>query len=210
MVLHYKFDESSGTRVNDYSGNKNHGTIEDADWTNAGKIDGGLKLDGTGGAQTNGYVLNAAVHDLTASIWFKSGARNSHNRTGFERLIVQSQKPYGGVLWMTMTNWKREYKLANRYAYLLRGNTELKSGVWNHAVITWEDDVRKLYVNGKLDAVMEDSLAEASNSFLHIGRNTFLHDAPFIGTLDDVQIYDRALSATEVKQLYNNPGETVD
>ena len=110
---------------------------------------------------------------------------------------------------MTMTGWEGKYALANRFGELFRGDSNLNRGEWNHGVVTWENGTRKIYVNGKLDGVKTDSRAESSNSFLHIGRNSFIVDAPFIGTLDDVQIYDRALSAEEVKWLYNNPGKSI-
>ncbi len=83
----------------------------------------------------------------------------------------------------------------------------MERDVWNHAVLTWENGTRKLYMNGVL-GVEGATFAKASNGKLYIGRNTYLVDAPFVGALDDLQVYDRALTADKVQWLYNNPGLT--
>ncbi|NVN91040.1 MAG: hypothetical protein HXX11_10610 [Desulfuromonadales bacterium] len=99
----------------------------------------------------------------------------------------------------------------NRHLYLtgwntdLAGSTLLDYGQWYHVAATYDGTDVKLYVNGQLDANAPRALNTAINgSGLMIGNapaNDGWH-ANFNGLIDEVQIFNRALSATEIARIY--------
>ena len=81
-------------------------------------------------------------------------------------------------------------------------------GQWHHVAVTWSDDGTpdiadaKLYVDGQLDTGGSSSgcsINTASEDDVCIGKS--IHDKPFLGLIDDVRIYARAMSTEEIKTL---------
>jgi hypothetical protein len=77
-------------------------------------------------------------------------------------------------------------------------------GMWQYLAVTWDGATKRLYVNGQLAAM--GMIAGAINNDLHeaiIGcdDNMGAFTEWFAGALDDLQIYNRALSANELAQL---------
>ncbi|SFF59600.1 LamG domain-containing protein [Thermoflexibacter ruber] len=73
---------------------------------------------------------------------------------------------------------------------------------WQHIVVTFKNGVLKLYQNNSLKATYQtDRKFIPVNSLpIQIGRSTVGNY--FIGKIDDIRIYNRALSETEIQQLY--------
>lgn len=85
------------------------------------------------------------------------------------------------------------------------GTTSLVSGVWYHVVGTWDGNSAKLYVNGNLD--MQSTLIApltVNNGTLRIGiLGKACCPYPFQGNIDEVRIWNRALSAAEAAMQTN-------
>jgi hypothetical protein len=106
----------------------------------------------------------------------------------------------------TAPNGTLRLELGNGY---IIGSTPINDGQWHHVAATLEDvaspessDV-KLYVNGQLDATTEIkavAINTTSNNDMLIG--TDIQDRNFAGTIDEVRIYNQALSAAEIAELY--------
>jgi len=82
--------------------------------------------------------------------------------------------------------------------------------VWTHYVITYTGTEAKAYVNGILHQTdaKDGTVFNIGNSTLRIGDRHGL-DQHFYGEIDDFRIYDKALSATEISDLYNQYNQTV-
>ena len=86
----------------------------------------------------------------------------------------------------------------------LYGPPILYAGIWYHVASSYNLQQRKLYVNGALVASDSYTLGVAVGNFpLEIGRKPCYGYDAFKGIIDDVRIYNRALSPSEVVQLYN-------
>jgi hypothetical protein len=86
----------------------------------------------------------------------------------------------------------------------LKGNAEVNDGQWHHVAATYDGTNMCLYVDGTLDATQPASLPLATNSFpVCLGENP---QAPnpyyFNGSVDEVTLYNRALSADEIQTIY--------
>jgi hypothetical protein len=74
---------------------------------------------------------------------------------------------------------------------------------WQHVVAVKTGPEMRLYINGKLAATASDSSSLAKGLFLEVGQLIGTHEiVPFVGQLDELSVYDRALSAAEIKRHY--------
>jgi len=83
--------------------------------------------------------------------------------------------------------------------------TSITTGVWFHATVTYDGSNVKIYYNGSLeDTQPQSGLVANSTNPLGLGflLNPAVEGYQFNGSISDVRIYNRALSAGEVKQLY--------
>jgi len=82
---------------------------------------------------------------------------------------------------------------------------QLTPNAWNYVVFTYDGHTETLYLNGVLDSTnpaSTSSLCQAGTS-IQIGRESSAFQ-PFNGILDDIRIYNQALSATGLSNLYNS------
>jgi glucose/arabinose dehydrogenase/PKD repeat protein/fibronectin type 3 domain-containing protein len=208
LVAGWSFNESTGTTVNDVSGNANTATAQiDPMWT-LGRYGGGLRFDGTNDYLTapNSPTLNISGSAMTLSMWI-----NPLGGTGDQ---VAFAKFWSG----TMTSPYYQYGLEldggrTPHFYIgtasaLRGasmGTPLPLSQWSHLAIVFNGSQALFYVNGNL--VSSPALAAsitARDSLLYIGADVRPTQF-FNGTLDDVRVYNRAESSLEVMADMNRP-----
>ncbi len=85
-----------------------------------------------------------------------------------------------------------------------QSTTLLDNDTWYHVVGVYDNGTMKLYLNGNLEDT--ESFAQTSsgdvNANVYIGAIEYSSSYKFNGTIDEVRIYSRALSASEISQLY--------
>ena len=194
MVSYWKFDEGSGTTASD-SLNGNHGAIYGATWT-TGRVGGALAFDGINDYIDLGNLGNMGRFSL--SLWIKPDSVS-----GTQRFIG---KGHSCVNWTSLS-------LVNDHIQMLVwdsiGNTSLDSAVgsisvdnWYHVVGTHDGTNIKLYLNGtEVDSDTKVFSLDDSQNFI-LGRNAEYAIEHFKGTIDEVAIYNRALTIGEVQQHY--------
>ena len=80
----------------------------------------------------------------------------------------------------------------------------LSANIWNHLVGTYDGTTLRIYVDGVLaGSTVAVGTIDATTLDSLIGVHNSLATNFFNGLLDDVRIYNRALSNDEIKQLYN-------
>jgi len=201
LVGHWKMDEASwnGTagEVIDASGNGNHGVRSGNATTAGGKYGNGGTFDGTGD-----YVTVADVASVQAGTTFTSSAWVKLSGLGSDRRIID--KTNNGTGYALVSNsGTPQFITGNGSTYdTLNGTSTFATGAWYHVVGTISNGKKKIFVNG----VME---AEANVTFSGAGVATSLKlgdrngtSQGITGQLDDVRIYNRALDATEIRNLY--------
>ncbi|GEM_PF-6716874 len=198
LIGYWQFDEGVGTTANDSSGQANTGTLNSA-WNISGRYGYGVQLNGTSGNVTipNTASLNPA--NITISFWAKF---NSFAAT--QRIINK---------W-TNTNEYTTHIIANSNLGFQATNTlgstqqasytisNLATGTWYHIAGTFDGSNVRLYVNGTLvdTQPLTGALQNTGTDPVSISHTSF----PFNGTIDEVAIYNRALTATEVAKEYSN------
>ena len=199
LVAYYPFNGNA----NDASGNGHDGTNDGAVLTtdrfgtpNAAYYFAGngerISIPDSPALQlTGGYTLAAWIN-------FEAGGTFS------PRIIDKFTYSF----WTTSTDAVRSLgmHLSSQNPWLV-ATQSLYAGQWYHVASSYDLQQRKIYVNGVLAASDSYALGVAVGTFpLEIGRKpSYGYDA-FKGVIDDVCIYNRALSATEIQALYNVGG----
>ena len=206
LVLHYKFEETSGTTTADSSGVGQTGTLTNmsgAEWT-SGKFGGGLSFDGT-----NDYVnVPTAAHptgsEVSVAFWSKGEvglAKNYflYSEAGGRALTVHL--PYNDSVTWDVGNGGGSYDRISKSA--LAAEVE---GSWVHWAFTKNATTgfMNIYHNGSLwhSAGGKSMTLATSNpvtKFYLGGGGSMSHN--FEGTIDEFRMYDHALSASEVGAL---------
>ena len=203
LVAAYGFEEGTGTTTADQTGLGHTGTVSGALRSATGKFGRALTFDGV-----NDWVTVADQNDLdlttamTVEAWVYPTATTNAWRT------VLAKEQNGGLAYAMMANSSsgRPYGLiSNPGEQLAQGSAALPPNAWSHMATTYDGSAVRLYVNGTLVATTPaiGSIATGSDP-LHFGGNTTWGEW-FQGTLDDIRIYNRTLTAGEIQTDMNAP-----
>lgn len=192
-VASYAFDDGAGTTARDATGRGHTGTVSGATWLAQGRNGGALSFDGTNDWVT---VADAPELDLTGR-WTLSASVRPQSTAPWQTLIIKEAAPTLAYGLYARSN--SEVPSAWTSFSSVYGTASLPSGTWSHVSATFEDGTMRLYVDGELRATTTGAVdAPASNGPLRIGGNAIWGEW-FGGSIDDVRIYDRPLSAAEVQ-----------
>lgn len=203
LVGWWKFDETSGTVAADSSGNGNNGTlIGNPTWV-AGKIGGALSFDGAGDYMEVSSRKWNIENVATVSLWYFLNQNLSSNGAAFSLGRDPSNDEI--LLYLRPSNDFKFYqhKSGGNFAVLL-GQSTINAWVHFAGIIDggFAESQMRIYSNGQLLSATYSTdgspalLSDANDRKLRIGRRvTNLDDLN--GLVDDVRIYDRALSAAE-------------
>jgi len=191
MVGYWKFDEGSGTSTTDSRGG-NAGTLTNGPiWTSNSKSGQALDFDGS-----NDFVSTSFVPTRGSTIcgWFLTRASSSQKNI-FD---------LGGsnILMTLNTKLLLQYAGSN-YVY---SATVLNNNQWYHicAYFSGNASTSKIYLNGKDDTSVPIYYSEVPPSIS--GFRISSSSNSFNGSIDEVMIFNRALTANEIRLLYENPG----
>ena len=205
--LHWKLDETTGAVAADDSANGFDGTLmnmDDSDWV-LGNTGNALDFDGANDyVEVTGYTGVTSTQSRTCAAWIKT--------TGTGAIVSWGDSNISGGWWLFWVEGDGRLRL-NCQGGHRRGNTDLRDNNWHHVAAVLADDGSpnnsevKLYVDGveeTYSSVTSQPIYTASHSNVTIGAS-YIHDGsvvvPFTGRIDDVRIYDRALSETEITTL---------
>ena len=207
LMLYFTFDEDDGGKVKDVSGNNIEGTLEGAVWSKNGKIGGAVHLeDSEKFVEVDAIPELDITDELTIQGWFfpeesqgdsnLMGRRSAANVGGY---CLQWSAQFTGApqieTWINIGGWQ-----GSRNKQTIKPKLEQ----WHHVSSTYDGDMIRQYIDGKLD--VEFGPAGDINSIdvvFRIGKaQTGL--AGMVGLVDEVAIYDRALTVEEINQDMEN------
>jgi len=193
----------SGTTATDRSGSGNNGTLTNGPVVTNGKIGQALSFDGVNDYVSVGDVsaLKFTSGDFSFGLWLYStgtlGLPFGKGNTGvFSPYLLY---PSAGTLKIAIGN-----SAGSAWLTTTDLSATITNNVWTHIFFTKAGAVIRLYKNGVQTNVFTMASATILNNTLpvRIGADSNA-GSPWNGSIDDVRIYNRALSATEVKRLYN-------
>jgi hypothetical protein len=186
----------SGTAWNDLSRSGNNGTLTNGPTFSSGN-GGSIVFDGADDyVQTSNTSFNSST--IAVSVWIN----RSTTATTFPVIASKEGVSSGWILHIINTN-KIFWKINNNNSTAITTTSSLTVGLWYNIVGIYTGSQLAVYINGILDSTTSDSTGINSNSTtLRIGEYQTTGNA-YRGNIANIQIYNRALSSTEILQNYN-------
>lgn len=207
LAAAYAFDEGSGAKVADGSGNGHDGSVTGAKWT-AGKFGKALDFNGDGDHVFIEHADDLNLKTVSIAAWVYPKGWNPDlnaiaqkwedpsNRRQYQLTIYQ-QKNW----WYTSTSGA-DFPRTDGAKKLINLNE------WTHIVGTYDGKVMKAYVNGELDTQRDQPGGVfASDVALQIGGYgpttpvKYGQNRHFKGIIDEVYFYDGEVTAAEIKEM---------
>ncbi|MDO8460700.1 MAG: LamG-like jellyroll fold domain-containing protein [Nanoarchaeota archaeon] len=204
LLMHFNNDSSYGensTRVYDFSGNGNNGTVNGSTWNSSGKLNGGYSFDGVNDYidAGNGASLNITTA-ITLGAWVYPTANGSYLR------IVAK---YGDSPKFSYVLGRHE--TAVYFALFIQGGAQTYFGtagnvplnVWSHVIATWDGATMRAFVNGVDTGVTRSFTGPIATNDVSVKMGAAPPaEYPFNGIIDEVAIWNRSLSASEILSIY--------
>jgi Concanavalin A-like lectin/glucanases superfamily len=210
-VAYWKLDEASGaTSFNDASANGNIGSCGPACPTMGvpGAIGTAAEFNGVNSQIVIPDSPSLRLNQFTIALWIYP----LQVRSDYQPLVVKEDssaynRNYG--LYIVLNTMQIRYSAfagdcVTRFA--ANSASQLTLNAWNHVAFTYDGVTEKLYLNGVLDisnAAVSASLCQAAVP-VKLGMETSAL-IPFDGSLDEIQIFNQALSAAGAMSLYRSP-----
>jgi hypothetical protein len=198
LIAYYPFDEGSGQVAPDMSGYGNDGTlVGNAQWVD-GKHGTALEFDGSSSYVEVPDADDFAIEtDITFTAWFRPNVTINPDNNAY-RLMSKNNDVFFLFNYENVGQLGFLVKDSGGSNYAVHSTTaEWNAGTWYHAAGTFDGAELKIYINGTLEAsaAFEGTIG-ISNLALWIGAD----DLPsyFPGAIDDVRVYNSALSDSEV------------
>lgn len=135
------------------------------------------------------------THSLTVSLW----VRVNGFQTPWEALVTKGDSSWG--LSRFHDTRKATFTTFSPGPHDLASGTPIDDGGWHHVAIVYDGETKRLYVDGVLEAQTHLPTTISTNDLrVRIGFNEEFPSADFGGVADDLRIYSRALSASEIVQ----------
>ncbi len=209
LVAYYPFNGNA----DDESGNGHDGTVSGATLTEDrfGTANSAYRLYGTGEYIEVAHTpdLNFGTGDFSVSFWVNTADSNQ-----LQSAFSKGHMPDQGKYWMRINDYKSGGELSFRTAdgagqatHLITNEASITDGAWHHIVSIRRGSDLELYLDGDpLDSISGDVRNVDSSSPFYIGAFRDASDnieKVLVGVIDDIFIYNRALTETEIEELYS-------
>ncbi|MCU7850958.1 MAG: DUF4347 domain-containing protein [Candidatus Thiodiazotropha sp. (ex Monitilora ramsayi)] len=200
LVGYYDFEEGSGITAIDSSATGNNGTLIGSPVYTAGQV-GSHALSFNGDFDRveapDSLATNFGTGDFAVSFWF-----NSTYSGGTARLVGDMDGGDGYVFYTTGTG-DVTFGVVSGIDSVALVSGGLFDGSWHHVVGMVNGADWSLYVDGTLaDSINNGFIGNIDNSnTLRIGASSASHNE-YDGLIDDVRLYDRVLTTTDINELF--------
>lgn len=210
LVGYWSFNEGTSTVATDFSGRSNTGTLNSfsapatasSGW-GSGRLGPGLNFDGN-----NDYVSTADI-DFTTGGWTLSAWIKTSNTSGITRILSKGLNDGSAQLWFLVrdtgileSGWYVNSPLEGVEAV---SSISVNDGKWHHVVSVVTATEVQIYVDGVASGspVSHDGTPVTNNLPWLVGSLNAT-DEFFNGSIDEVRMYSRELTANEIRNLYNS------
>ena len=163
----------------------------------------------------NNLVNSVSPQQFSVSFWFKNNNLSAYANP-FSAYDWASGVNYGWNIWAGYgTSKLRFISYSSNGDIDVSGATTLTQGVWYHAAVTYDNGTLKMYLNGSQDysGTGFGNRTYLSNHKYFIGAATNGAggtEGYFTGQMDQIRIFSKSLSSTEVQTLYNETASTIN
>lgn len=210
LILYMPFDveEDSSNITYDYTNQSNDGTLNNTPtWTDSGYIGGAYNFSGSSSADSiivSNYTPFNGINEITYSVWINPSVGG-----GFRGIITSRGSTFNAV------DFSSSLGLVNTYVNTQPSQIEnaYTLGNWTHIVATWRnsaaggDGIVRIYSNGvegSYTVIGGTNSSLSIDDVYKIGWDDLSAGRTFTGMIDEVMIFNRSLSPTEILELYNS------
>ena len=214
LMAHWTFNEGQGTSVEDFSGNSNNGSFESGTVENGGgspswaadrygASDQAISF-GNGAWIEVPYSTTLNPSEITISLWAKADVIKANNK-------ILGLNRWEGYKFQLQDTPKAFFTAATGEGIYDRDTEPVLDDIsqWYHLVVTFGGGHTTFYVNGVMGMDWDNtpgSLVTVSGYNFAIGLETSnleeAGDGFFEGTLDEIRIYNKVLTAAQVNSIY--------
>jgi chitodextrinase len=203
LVAAFGFEENGGSTTADTSGGGNTAQLVSAVWTTAGKFGNGLVFNGTDARVT--LIADAPALRLTTAMTLEAWVKPSVVSSVWRDVIYKGNDNYFLMATSTHSAAPSGGGTFGGINTAVFGAAPLPANTWTHLATTYDGARVRLYVNGvEASNLARTGAILTSTSPVQIGGDSFFGQ-PFAGTIDEVRIYNRALSPAEIQTDMNTP-----
>ena len=212
LVLHLDFNEGGNNIARDLSNYHNDGILHGVEWTRDGKCGGAAVFDGEGSwiEVPNSPSLNPA-EEISIVLWVCATRYSGECARYVAKHWAEFKAP-----WFAYGIWERE-NFSGRAGFTLSldDGREARCGThitpqkplnqWTHLAATYDGGEMRLYYDGKLVATTPASGRICKNDVpLAIGGNNVADREYHVGLIDEVAVFSKALTESEVRQAMDS------
>jgi hypothetical protein len=202
-LLYFKFDESAGSSAFDSSGSGLTGSLVNGPVWVSGRSGNGLQFDGVNDYVRVGDVLD--IYDrITLSVWIKPATVSRDQ----DIVCKDWQTSYMGYEFGINSAGELMFRInptSSSYAYRTSSGAGITTNTWQHVAVTFDGTNVRFYKNGALITTVAGSgRLYSSSEVVYVGTYETTGMYVFSGALDELRIYNRQLSSSEINQLYTS------
>jgi hypothetical protein len=197
LVAHWRFDDPPEDGALDSSGRGHDATCDECPEPVPGRLGGGYRFDAT-----FEEILVVPDHPdfrgaYTIAAWIYAESTP-------EQIAILS-KPFGtgtGNAWQLEVLPDDRISLSGGVPHSVRSPGPLAPGEWHHVVGSWDGTAKALFIDGALVG-QGAAIVEYDDHAVYLGgdQNSGVEVLHWDGVLDDLRVYNRALSAAEIQEL---------
>ncbi|MHC4084287.1 MAG: LamG-like jellyroll fold domain-containing protein [Planctomycetota bacterium] len=205
-IAHWKLDEGSGAVAYDSAGTNDGTLVNSPIWT-TGQIGGALDFDGVDDyveVPDDTSLRFSQYNSFTISLWSKPLSAGGYLLT---KMRTGGSGVFGYQLYRAGSGFRFNCESSVVGQSYVTTTSDAPDGNWHHVTAIYDNKNMEIYFNGQLQdsgTFAYDTGTTTPNNNLSIGVRLYntIYEGYHNGTIDDIRVYDRALSAGEVEQLY--------
>ncbi len=210
LIAYWPFEEGQGTTTADITGNGNDGTLNgDVEWVE-GYIGSAVSFDTAGerivvgpidpSGETNAMTLAAWI------LWEGEGHTIEHQGIIGKRLGWTTDGATIKWFWETTPNgdlvFRADYDGGGTGLWWGNGILAPYANEWTHVALTWDDGAAIQYINGEEVSTGNIDFRDSANETpVTIGCVDSTNTETFVGSIDEVRIFDNALTVDEIQTI---------
>jgi hypothetical protein len=204
-IAEWRFDEASWGTVEDNIGSNDGSASGDANTTSPGQICRAGEFDGNGD-YVSGLDLSQLQTTASLSFWIKTSQTGSNSPWTAPGVTgVEQSGGTDDIFWGWLDSSGRIGLTVGDDYNNTKSNTAINDGDWHHVVLTRNstDGAYQIFIDGSLDKSGTGGIGDIGNSFDLLGKIKSSSDE-LEGLLDEVLIFDEALSLSQVTAIHTN------
>jgi hypothetical protein len=199
LIAYYPFDGNANAKIGTLNGTVSGATLSTG---RNNESNTAYSFDGVDDYIEFGAGMLSGDGEFSILIWINTSSGS------FARILSQRNGGYNGQYIVELeSDGEIEFYTYSSLTgkWIVRSSSALNDGNWHHLAFVQQDNGGKMYLNGSLDQTDNSNgkVNLLSTNKTYLGKDGRNNSSFYTGKVDDLKIYNRALSASEIQTLFN-------